>query len=85
MKDIKSKESILKSKYFSDQVIFNEKGIHEAMEEYAKQEAIEFLCWADGQGYECNLHTDDGEKMWLAYNSKYCNTEELYELYLKQK
>lgn len=53
--------------------------------EYAKQESADFLYWVDGNGYQCDLHTDDNEKIWQSYNSKPYSTSELYNLYLQSK
>jgi len=71
-------------------VTFDEHNIYAAMDEYAKQEAIEFLKWA------VNEHSDDCEGFTLSGNkslggaTKFVNREELtmsqfYELYLKFK
>lgn len=60
-----------------------------AMSEFAKQEAIAFANWIDGQQLVCDLMTDDGEKHWVYMfpeidGEERFTTEELYTLYLNQ-
>ena len=76
--------------YLSKEETFTETDIYSAMDEYAKQECIEFLKWA------INEHSADYEGFSLSANrllggdTKFVNGEELtmsqfYELYLQSK
>lgn len=47
-------------------------------------DAVAFLNWVDGKSYVCDLHTDDGEKIWWRYGKEHTKekgktTEELYK------
>jgi len=60
--------------------------VQEQLEKVAKYEAIEFLCWIDGEGFECFLHTDENIKMWKAFGEgQIFSTETLYNIFLQSK
>ena len=43
-------------------------------------EAVEFLTWVDGNGFECVLHDDENIKHWQAYREgESYTTHELYK------
>jgi len=68
----------------------NVKWIYPAIDEYAKQEAIEFLKWAvENHSVDCEGFSLSGNKS-MGGATKFVNGEELsigqfYELYLKSK
>ena len=57
-----------------------ERIVYPSMDEYAKQEAIDFAKYVDDEGYTQLLDEDK----WGSFNRE-LNTEQLYELYLKSK
>jgi len=66
------------------------RNVYAAMDEYAKQEAIEFLKWAVNEhSVDCEGFSLSGNRF-LGGDTKFVNGEELtmsqfYELYLKSK
>lgn len=63
----------------------NNPGVHAAMDEYAKQEAIAFGMFVCVQGFNYN-----GEDSWIGSNGlfsekKEYTTKQLYELYIQSK
>lgn len=57
----------------------------QAEKTYAKNVAIGFAEWINGEMYECFLHTDENEKFWHDSKGKgSLTTEQLYTLYLNQ-
>ena len=57
-----------------------------AMDEYAKQQAIGFAEWINGEMYECFLHIDENVKFWHDVDGNgNLTTEELYSLYSQNK
>ena len=60
--------------------------IYRAMDQYSQQQAIAFAEWIDGNGFECELHTDENVKFWAVKDgSPYLTTDELYTLFLSQQ
>lgn len=60
--------------------------IEEAMDEHAKNQAIDFAQWVDGKMYTCFLHTDEGVKHWHDMNEKgNLTTEQIYNLFLQSQ
>lgn len=76
--------------FLTSDVTFDEHNIYAAMDEYAKQEAIEFLKWAVNEhSVDCEGFSLSGNRF-LGGDTKFVNGEELtmsqfYELYLKSK
>ena len=81
-----TKEEIL-FKHGVAEVCINSKTLFPAMDEYAKQEAVEFAEWCDDNGWmDCRegefrrlIITEGGEK------DEYKTTSELYELFKQSK
>lgn len=80
-----------KEKIFSDSVWKSNVGddtypfIMQAMDEYAKQDAIEFSKWKDKEGYELHSNGFYYNEPTEAGKQTFFNTPELYQKYLISK
>lgn len=83
---MKTKDEIVRE--FSDDRFnvgfpFGPAGLYKMLDQYAKQTAIDFAAWIDGNGFECELHTDENVKFWAVKDGEpYLTTSQLYDLFL---